>query len=83
MEAGLLAGDDKDAGADDGAEGEPGEVPGGEAAAHGVLAGLWEDVELMRVGGAAQEAVLEAGARAGQGGPVGGAALERRLREEV
>ncbi|QHO13903.1 uncharacterized protein DS421_15g519520 [Arachis hypogaea] len=37
--------------------GEPGEVPGGEAAVHGILASVRKDVELVVVRGAAEEAI--------------------------
>lgn len=82
MEACLLAGDDEDAGADDGAEGEPGEVPPGEAAAHAILAGVREYKKLVRVGGPVQEAVLEARTRVGQSGSVRLRRLERGFGEE-
>ncbi|KAG5560375.1 hypothetical protein RHGRI_003624 [Rhododendron griersonianum] len=49
---GFPVGDDQYAGADDGAEGEPGEVAPGEAAVHGVLAVGSEGGELGGVGGA-------------------------------
>ena len=55
--AGLLAGDYEDSKADDGAESEPGEVSGGEAVAHGILASVREDVELVVVRAAAEEAI--------------------------
>lgn len=69
---GDLAGDDEDAGADDGAEAEPDEVPGSEALFEGVFAVSGEVEELGGVGGAAGEAVLEAVWGLGEGGFVGG-----------
>lgn len=79
----LLAGDAEDAGADDGAEAEPDQVPPGEASLHVVLALPLAVDQLRGVGGAVQEAVPEARAGLRDRRLVGVQALERRLREEV
>lgn len=83
MVVGFEAGNGEDAGADDGAEAEPYEVPPGEALVHVVLAGLAELHQLEGVGGAVEEAVPEAGAGVGESGLVGCEALERGFWEEV
>lgn len=83
MVVGFLAGDGEDAGADDGAEAEPDEVPPGEASFHIVFALFGEVDEFGGVGGAAEEAVFEAVESVGEGGGVGGQVLEAGLGEEV
>lgn len=69
--AGLLAGKDEDAGANDGAKAEPDEVPPVKAPLHGVLAFPLQLHHLHLLRGAAQEPFLEAVAGLGQCGPVG------------
>lgn len=76
MVVGFETGNGEDAGADDGAEAEPYEVPPGKALAHMVLAGLTELDELKGVSGAVEKAVLKAGACVGERGPVRGEAFE-------
>ena len=70
--ASFLAGDGENAGADDGAEAEPHEVPPREAALHLVLALPAELDQLPRVGGPVEEAIRQARAGLGDGGFVGG-----------
>ena len=78
-----MAGDGEYAGADDGAEAEPDEVPPRQATLHLVLALLAELDELAIVGGAVEEAVPQPRAGLRHGGSVRRRARERRLREEV
>ncbi|KAL9253209.1 hypothetical protein AKJ16_DCAP16679 [Drosera capensis] len=79
----CLAGEGEDAGADDGAETEPDEIPLGEASLHGVLALLAQIHQLVGFGGSIQEAVLEAGRRLTHRRLVIGAGIEGRLRVEI
>lgn len=83
MVVGFLAGDAEDAGADDGAEAEPDEVPPRQAFLHFVFRLFLGLDELVGLGGAAEEAVLEAVGGLGEGGEVAGEVLEGGLGEEV
>jgi hypothetical protein len=79
----LLPRQHEDAGADDGPEAEPGQVPPRQAPPHLVLAAPAQRAQLRGVGGPPREAVAEAGRRLAQRPPVRAPARERRLREEV
>lgn len=82
VEARLLAGEHEEAGADDGAEAEEGEVDPGQAAAQRVIALGEQSPGLDGVGGAGDHAVAQTRDGGRERAAVGAPALERRLREK-
>lgn len=80
---GLLAREHKDAGADDGADTEPDDVPPGQSLLHVVTAPLPHLVQLHLVKRSSQQPVLDPGDHLPQCPPVVGPALERFLRQKI